>query len=158
MFFKAVKSTIPSLCITAAFFLVFFSSCTSIKNYPPNKPFVYETTVNLSDNFTKNEKKDLTPQLLQQVHDSVKPRWTNKFLIIRQLKNPPVYDSINASKSLTFMRGLLNSLGYYRDSLNFTSSIDTVGDQLRTKLNFNVVSVSLFRFDSINYDFKRDSV
>ena len=158
MFFKAANYSIPSLCITAAFFIVFFSSCRSIKNYPINQPFVYETTVNLSDNFTKNEKKDLSAQLLQQVHDSVKPRWNDKFLVIRQLKNPPVFDSINASKSLTFMRGLLNSLGYYRDSMNFTSTIDTVGDQLRTIVNFNVVSVSLFKFDSISYDFRKDSV
>jgi outer membrane protein insertion porin family len=157
MFFKAANSTIASLLFAAAFFLFFFSSCRSIRNYPPNKPFVYETNVNLQGNFSKNERKTLTEQLYTQLHDSVKPRWANKFIFIRQLKKPPAYDSVNADRSLVYMRGLLNSLGYYRDSLNYLARIDTVGDQLRTKLDFNVVSTSLFKIDSVSYNLRKDS-
>ncbi|MBA2745714.1 MAG: BamA/TamA family outer membrane protein [Flavisolibacter sp.] len=157
MFIKAAKTTIPSILLPAALLILFFSSCRSIKDHPRNKPFVYESVVNLEGNFSKTERKQLEVQLYTQIHDSVKARWANKFLLIRQLKNPPVYDSTNADKSLVFIRGMLNSLGYYRDSLNYVSDIDTVGDQQRTSIDFNVVSVSLFRLDSINYNLRADS-
>jgi outer membrane protein insertion porin family len=157
MFPKAAFITIKTFAFAAAIILLFFSSCRSIRNPPPNKPFVYETNVNLEGNFNKNDRKQLTEQLYQQLHDSIKPRWANKYLVLKQLRDPAVYDSANADKSLVFMRGLLNSLGYYRDSMNYRAVIDTVGDQMRTKLDFNVVSVSLFRMDSISYNLNADS-
>jgi hypothetical protein len=59
MFFFAVKSTIRSYLFLVAAFSIFFVSCT-VKNYPANKPFVYETNINLQDNFSIDEKKQLT--------------------------------------------------------------------------------------------------
>ena len=35
------------------------------------------------------------------------------------MKNPPVYDSTNADKSVIFMRALLTSLGYFSDSITY---------------------------------------
>ncbi|HYK57303.1 MAG TPA: hypothetical protein VEV15_12600, partial [Flavisolibacter sp.] len=73
------------------------------------------------------------------------------------LRNPPVYDSTYADKSVIFMKSYLNSSGYYRDSINYTTSIDTVGDQYRTSVNFNVVSAKLFKLDSISYNLLTDT-
>ena len=156
MFFFAATTTIRLNPLLVAVFSIFFFSC-SVKNYPADKPFVYETKINLQDNFSTDEKKQLTESLEQQLHDSLQVRWVQKFLVARVLKNPPVYDSANAEKSKVFMKGLLNSLGYYRDSINYVASIDTVGDQYRTTVDFNIVSAKLFKLDSISYNLKIDT-
>jgi outer membrane protein insertion porin family len=156
MFFFAVKSTIRSYLFLVAAFSIFFVSCT-VKNYPANKPFVYETNINLQDNFSIDEKKQLTAGLEQQLHDSLRVRWVKKFLVAQVLKNPAVYDSTYADKSIIFMKGFLNSTGYYRDTINYTTAIDTVGDQYRTSVNFNIVSAKLFKLDSISYNLLTDT-
>ncbi len=158
MFIKAASTTIQPLIVFAAIFILCFTSCRSVKNYPPNKPFVYESKVNLEGNFSKTERKNLEEQLYNQLHDSVKARWVTKFLLLQQLKDPAHYDSINADKSLTYMSALLNSLGYFRDSINYKTVIDTVRDQHRAKIDFNLVSASLFKLDSVNYNLRIDSV
>ncbi len=140
----------------AAAFSIFLVSCT-IKNYPVKKPFVYQTNLNLQDNLSMSEKKQLTAGLEQQLHDSLKVRWVKKFLVAKVLRNPPVYDSTYADKSVIFMKNFLNSSGYYRDSINYTTAIDTVGDQYRTSVNFNVVSAKLFKLDSISYNLLTDT-
>src|SRR6476661_778731 len=110
MFVFAAKSTIRTYLLLAAAFSIFFVSCT-IKNYPEKKPFVYQTNINLQDNLSTNEKKQLTAGLKQQLHDSLKVRWVKKFLVAQVLRNPPVYDSTYADKSVIFMKSYLNSSG-----------------------------------------------
>ena len=167
MFFSAAKSTIqPVIYLLAAFSIVCFS-CTTIKNYPANKPFVYQTNINLPDNFSIDEKKQLTDGLEQQLHDSIKVRSVRKLIGIKnglprmfytEIVNPPVYDSTYADKSLGFMSSYLNSLGYYRDSLHYTATIDTTGDKYRTTVDFNVVTAKLFKLDSISYNLLIDTL
>jgi len=157
MFFFVAKSTIRSYCYLVAAFSIFLFSCKTIKDYPANKPFVYDNKINLQDKLSTDERKQLTQGLEQQLHDSLRVRWVSKFLIAQVLKNPPVYDSINADKSAAFMSTYLNSLGYYRDSINYKASIDTVSDQQRTTVNFNVVTAKLFQLDSISYNLYTDT-
>jgi outer membrane protein insertion porin family len=156
MFVSAAKPYIRYYLFLAAAFSVFFFSCT-IKDYPANTPFVYKTNINLQDNFSTTEKKGLTEGLDQQLHDSMRVRWVKKFLVAQVLKSPPVYDSSNAVKSIVFMKGFLTSLGYYRDSINYSTQIDTIGNQYRTTVNFNVVSAKLFKLDSISYNLLIDT-
>jgi outer membrane protein assembly factor BamA len=166
MFVFAAKSTIrPYIYVIAAFSISCFS-CRTIKNYPANKPFVYETKINLQDNFSTDERKMLIPQLEGQMHDSIKVRSVRKFVGIKnwvprffytEIVNPPVYDSMNADKTIGFMSATLNSLGYYRDSINYRDTIIKVGDQYRTIIDFNVVSAKLFKLDSISYNLRTDT-
>jgi outer membrane protein insertion porin family len=132
-----------------------FSSCT-VKNYPINKPFVYETNINIEGKYSTEQRKVLKTQLQQQLHDSVKVRWQRKFLVSKVLDNPPVYDSLNVAKTKEFMSALLNSLGYYRDSIIFTDTIKQNNGQQRAILNFNVIPGKQVTMDSIWYDV-RDS-
>jgi outer membrane protein assembly factor BamA len=158
MFCFAAHSTIRSVILLIVAFSIFLTSCRTVKDYPANTPFVYETNIHFADQFSTTEKKNLADQLEQQLHDSVKVRWVKKFLILQVLKNPPVYDSSNAAKSLEYMKAALNAEGYYRDSLNFQADIDTVkSDQYRTKLDFNLVSARLFKLDSIRYNLTVDT-
>lgn len=142
--------------ILFAAFVSFFASCSVVRDYP-SKPFVYQTHINLQGDLPASERKDLMGKLNQQLHDSIAIRRVQKLIGLDQglklfytvLKNPPVYDSANAEKSVVFMHALLNSQGYYRDSINYNRSIDTVGDQYRTTVNFNVFPGKLFKIDSL---------
>src|SRR5687767_9392264 len=91
------------------------------KNYP-DKPFVYETNISVEGNFSKDEESELTSQLKSQLHDSVRVRTVGK-LLWETLKNPPVYDSVNAESSVTFMKALLHSMGYFRDTITYHDSL-----------------------------------
>lgn len=159
MFFHTAKPVIFFSLLLLAVCCICFSSCRTVKNYPPKTPFVFETNVNVKADLSTDQNKKLTAELEQQLHDSVKTRWVKKFLIVQVLKNPPVFDSINAGKSVEFMKSALNTAGYYRDSINYTVDIDSVkGDQYRTTLNFNLVNAKLFKFDSIAYNLLADTL
>lgn len=84
------------------------ASCSTIKNYP-DKPFVYQTNVQLNGKFNTDERKDLQSKLQQQLHDSVVARSKQTLGFWSTLKNPPVYDSVNADKSVIYMRARASS-------------------------------------------------
>ena len=71
------------------------------------------------------------------------------------MKNPPVYDSANADKSIMFMQALLRSHGYFSDSIYYDHTIKPEGkDELRTTVNFNVRPGKQVHLDSINYNLR----
>lgn len=152
-------STLLRSCKYCVLILITFTSCTIVKNYPANKPFVYETNVDVKDAEGKEQEKDLELQLQQQLHDSLQVRKLSKFVFWRELNRPPVYDSIYAAESIIYMRALLNSLGYNRDSIDYVARIDsTNNDQFRTSVDFTVYPGKLTRLDSISYNLIGDTV
>src|SRR5690348_1150207 len=108
MFDTAVKPKRLFFCLFILSVLpVFFFSCSTVKDYPLRKPFVYQTNIDLEGKYNTNTKKQLTEQLRQQMHDSIQVRKVQKFIFWHTLKNPPVYDSLNAEKSKIYMNALL---------------------------------------------------
>ena len=146
---KTIK-TIYFLFVIAAF-TSFLSSC--VTNYP-NKPFVYHYNINILPKgaYAAEEQKILKDQLDEQLHDSIRVRKERKFLVVKVLDKPPVFDSINMSTSQRYMRNMLHTLGYLRDSIHPGYTIDTVKDQQRVTVNFDVMPGKLFRVDSMWYD------
>lgn len=136
--------------------MVLGTSCaTIVKNYPKGKPFVYETNINVNGNFSNEERETLESGLRGQLDDSMRSRSVSK-LLWNVMKNPPVYDSSNAAKSIVFMRALLTSLGYFKDSIYFKSSVDTAKtDQLRTTVDFYVTPGKVVKIDSFSYNIKQ---
>ncbi|MFC0776163.1 BamA/TamA family outer membrane protein [Terrimonas alba] len=131
-----------------------FASCTIVKRYQPGKPFVYKTNINLIGNFSKEEKESLLAGLEDQLDDSMQVRKLDK-LLWSVMKNPPVYDSANADKSIMFMQALLRSHGYFSDSIYYDHTIKPEGkDELRTTVNFNVRPGKQVHLDSINYNLR----
>jgi outer membrane protein insertion porin family len=128
-----------------------FTSC--VTNYP-KKPFVYDYNIDIhpKDKISSEEAKVLHDQLEQQLHDSIRVRRERKFLFFKVLKNPPVFDSANMSASQRYMTTMLHTLGYLRDSIHSSFNIDTVEDQYRTKVNFDVYPRRLFTLDSVWYN------
>lgn len=147
--------------IAACYIIFFLASCGVVpKNYPRNKPFVYEYNINVEGNFTNEEKATLQSRLRNQLDDSIRVRTARKFIyhgINRPVLNkPPLYDEDNADKSVIFMRALLNSLGYFRDTITYKTNIDTVNnDQYRTTVSFDVIPGTPVLLDSIGFNFKQ---
>ena len=148
------------------FAVVVFSSCSTVKNYPVRQPFVYKTNIEIEGKFSTDEKKQLESQLDQQLHDSIRVREVQRLVgwekgprfFYSVLSKPPVYDSLNADKSVQFMRALLHSLGYYRDTITFDTSVQIRGDQYRTTVDFKVSPGKLIRLDSVRYNIADDTL
>jgi outer membrane protein assembly factor BamA len=162
------KTFLPLLALLF-FLLSFCSGCftVTVKNYPLNTPFVFQTNIHVKGDFGADERKELETQLAQQLHDSMRVRavskavgWDNgpKFFY-EVINNPTVYDSLNASKSVEFMRTLLNTLGYYRDTSYFTTKISAKSDgrQLQTQVDFYVYPGVVTKLDSIAYRLNADT-
>ena len=126
-----------------------------VKKYQPNKPFVYQTNINLSGNFSNTDRESLISRLKNQLDDSMTVRSVSK-VFFSVMKNPPLFDSSNAERSIVFMGNLLNKLGYFKDTINYTTSLKIVDkDQYRTTINFDVIPGKVVRLDSISYTIRQ---
>lgn len=138
------------------------SSCVVVKKYHPNKPFVFDNEIHLKDKLSSGEKKSLESRLELQIEDSVKPVFKNSWFIRRVLIKPPVFDSNYVKRSADNMNNLLHNNGYYRSDITVAwKEVDTAlqaekPDQIRLKVDYYVNTGSLFRLDSVVYNF-RDS-
>ena len=158
MFLNAEKNFYRLLAPLSAVLCFFLFSCSTVRNFPKAKPFVYQTDIALNGKFSVDERKDLIQKLQQQLHDSVKVRTVQKLLFWNTLNHPPAYDSVNADKSVIFMKGLLNSMGYYRDSIDYDTTLKVVearGDtQYRTTVQFTVTPGKRTHIDSISINLR----
>ncbi|MFI5131931.1 MAG: BamA/TamA family outer membrane protein [Chitinophagales bacterium] len=142
----------------AFFLIVAFASCTVVKKYQPGKPFVYKTNINLIGKFSNDEEDALMSGLEGQLDDSMQVRKLDK-LLWAVMKSPPVYDSINADKSIIFMRALLISLGYFRDTITYSSEIKPEKEgELRTTITFNVTPGKQVHLDSVSYNLRKTAL
>ena len=147
--------------ITTFFIIVIlFSSCkswdfhtfpfTHIKNYPKNKPFVYETNINLPGNLSKTEKNNLESKLKVQLEDSLDPKFNQK-IFWQVLKKPPLYDTTYVQSSRRFMLALLHTSGYFKADISYDTSVKRSEDMYKLNLSFNVSPGPLWHFDSVWY-------
>lgn len=151
-----IKILVEGLLVSICFF--WMTSCGVVpKNYPKNKPFVYEYNINVEGNLSVEEKNRLESGLKNQLDDSIRVRTARKFIYKGfnrpVLDKPPVYNSANADKSVVYMRSLLTSLGYFRDTISYDTTLKIVSDdQYRTTVNFNVRPGKVVRLDSVVYN------
>jgi outer membrane protein insertion porin family len=146
--------------VASCIFLLY--SCGVVpKNYPANKPFVFDYTVKVEGLDTGTAYiTDLESRLAKQLDDSIKVRTTRKFFsrgwFFRPVLNkPPVYNIENVEKSKIYMRALLTSLGYFKDSITDYIKIDTVKDEYRTTVNFIVKPGKQVMIDSLAYNLSK---
>ncbi len=140
---------------------LFLASCKVIpKNYPKGTPFVFETTITVNGNLTAEDKEALSSRLENQLDDSMKVRTVRKFFakggFNRPILNkPPVYKRENADRSILYMRALLNSLGYFHDSIYYRDTTLLRKDQQRAIISFYVQTGKVVKLDSISYNLKQ---
>lgn len=121
--------------------VLLFAACSSVKEFPINKPFVFSNTITLKNNVGKDEKKRLTLELDNYWDDSLKARKVQQFGFIYKLKKPPVHDSANVMRSRGFMNAFLNSQGYYYATLKDSVRIDTVTVRVKKAGLFHALNV-----------------
>lgn len=138
-----------------------FSSCTLftvVRNEPQNKPYIFQTSINIKDNDLKKEERSrLEGGLYEQLDDSIAARKLDK-VFWEVLKNPQPLDTGLISRSLEFMNNYMVAEGYFHDSINFTTAVKKVGDQQRAFISFNVWPGKPTRIDSLGYDLQNDSL
>lgn len=127
-------------------------SC-SQKNYPHDKPFVYENKINLKGNLSKNEKENILLNLPNYWADSLKARKVQQFGFFYKLNNPPVFDTSNILPSIAFMKSYLRSQGFYTTELTADTSLSVHDDQQRISVTMNVNPGKVTIIDSVAYDF-----
>ncbi|MGN7784692.1 BamA/TamA family outer membrane protein [Niabella sp. 22666] len=138
-----------------------FSSCTLftvVRNEPQNKPYIFQTSINIKDNdLKKDERSRLEGGLYEQLDDSIAARKLDK-VFWEVLKNPQPLDSGLIGRSLEFMNNYMVAEGYFHDSVNFTTEVKKVGDQQRAFIQFNVWPGKPTLIDSLGYDLQNDSL
>ena len=135
-------------------FTIIFAACTVVKNYPVNKPFVFENKIALKGDVSKDEKKRLEFELLNYWDDSLKVNSVLTYGVRTVIKKPPVYDSAAVDRSLVFMNSYLNSQGYYNIDIKPDSTkIDsTKKPQIRAFVKINVDLHKNLSIDSVSFD------
>jgi outer membrane protein insertion porin family len=159
---QAVRPTLSISSRSATWLLVvlfLFSSCgIVVKKYPRNQPYVFKTTIKVDGKFNREEREALTSRLKGQLDDSLKSRTVSK-LIYSSLRNPPVFDKTYADNSKLYMKALLNSMGYWKDSIQVDTLLQKIGkDQVRVTTNFWVRPGTQVVLDSVSYTFKNPAL
>ncbi|KIC93436.1 BamA/TamA family outer membrane protein [Flavihumibacter solisilvae] len=144
------------------------SGCKVIKNYNPDKPFVYKTDIRLVTKMPLTDKANLLSRMENQLDDSIRVPWTRKAFLKRVLDKPHVFDTSFAVKSVQYLNDLLRSNGFMYGAVTWDSSMRVVRDrkqsrkkktgiyQHRVTVNFHVETGKQLKFDSVSYVF-RDS-
>jgi outer membrane protein insertion porin family len=142
----------PVAVLLLAWLMLAFS-CIAPKKFQPGKPFVFKTNIVVEGPMTNDQRSDLTERLNIQLDDSLKTNIISYAGVYKKLISPPVFDSLNVSRSLVFMTSLLKSMGFYAPSVKNTIKLDTVKkDQYRVTVNFQVRPGKKIIFDSVSYD------
>jgi len=133
--------------------LLLLASCTVVKNYPENTPFVFKNKITVTGDVSKDEKKRLQTELYNYWADSLKVNSILQFGVRTVIKNPNVFDSADINESIVFMNSFLNSQGFYNSIITpLPPVIDTVKDQLRATVEMDINVNKSLKIDSISYD------
>ena len=129
------------------------ASCTVVRNYPKNTPFVYANKITVKGDVFKDEKKRLQTELYNYWDDSLKVNSILKYGVRTVIKNPNVYDSSAIARTIVFMNSYLNSQGYYDPVITpIKPKIDTVKDHYRTTVQMDVDVNKNLKIATISYD------
>jgi outer membrane protein insertion porin family len=133
--------------------ITLLASCTVVKNYPSNKPFVFKNKINVTGDISKDEKNRLQTELYNYWDDSLKVNSILQLGVRNVIKNPNVFDSADINRSVVFMNSFLTAQGYYNSLVTpQTPVIDTVGDQLRTTVQMDIGVNKSLKIDSVAFD------
>ncbi len=138
--------------------IMLFASCTVVKQYPKNEPFVFNNKINVTGSISKDEKKRLELELNNYWDDSLKVKTVSQFGVRTVIKNPSVFDSSDIKPTLAFMRSFLNSQGYYNTQISDSIFFDTVKNQVRTTVIMDVSLGKRLSIDSVSHDFRNSGL
>ncbi|MGB4772205.1 MAG: BamA/TamA family outer membrane protein [Chitinophagaceae bacterium] len=141
--------------------LTAYPSCTVVKQYPKDKPFLFENTVNIKGDVPKDKKPDYIADLMTQLEDSAKVNENTELpwpkapwvIPVNVIKRPPVFDSVASVQSTVNMRNYMVSKGYRQAFVTYDSSLKISDDEHRIKVNYTVDAGKLYTIDSVAFVF-----
>src|SRR5687768_1215786 len=115
--------------------LFFFTSCTVVRKYQKNKPFVYNNIINLNiDDVTSDEKVIIKSRLNTQLDDSSKVKIKDVAFVLHYIDRPPAFDTAAARKSADNMEVSLVNLGYYSAKADYKFKIDSLENNAQKRV------------------------
>jgi outer membrane protein insertion porin family len=124
-----------------ALVVLLLAGCAGVKNPPKNVPYVYNNDIVVkSDDLGSEERNLLEEKLLLYLDDSLQVQTVSVLGRTRRI-NPPVFDSINIGRSIRYMNGYLNSIGYYYakfDSFKVKKDVRAEKNEIRVSNTFYV--------------------
>lgn len=131
-----------------------FSSCTVVRNYQKDKPFIFKNNITLNVNkITKDERSSIKSRLSNQLDDSSKVKTKDVAFLLHYIDNPPVLDTAAIIRSLDNMLASLINVGFYHAKGNFNYKIEKVKKkkQLRVITDFNIIAGKRTLIDTLAY-------
>ncbi len=172
---KVTASLSRSILLPAILFITLAAgySCRIPREFPEHKPFVFKTNIKVKGKMTNDQRQDLVLRLETQLDDSLQAKTTTDFsffsfrtIISKKLLRPPVYDSANLKRSVSYMEALLFANGYYSPKITDTVIYRTFRkgktysrksrrgrskEEQRVTINFAVTPGRQLLFDSVGY-------
>lgn len=162
MIFNRSHEHTPSFRINLLFaccIIGIISSCSVVKNPPRQVPYAWNNEVVLrAPELNADQRGLLKTKLLEYLDDSLKVQTISVLGRTRRI-NPPVFDSANIFRSIRFMSGYLNSLGYYRpvfDSFTVKKEVRPEKQEIRMSTTFFVSVGKSTRVDTLMYGFRNN--
>ena len=143
----------PFLFLLTVVTVFVFTSCTAVRKYQKNKPFVFENKINLDINdVTPDEKVIIRSRLNTQLDDSSKIRTKDVVFLLHYIDRPPVFDTLSARASADNMQTSMVFLGYYNAKAGFKYVIDSSKkEQKRVTTNYEVEAGKRTLIDTFAY-------
>lgn len=145
------KNQLPGLLLVCCV-LVYGCKITSVRKPPADKPFLFKNSITLNGGkFTRDERTTVKQRLNSQLDDSSKIRVKEKFLFLRYIVNPPVYDTAASARSARNMETSMLHIGYYKSKAAFTDDTNKVGKQRRVDVKYTVEAGKPTLIDTVQY-------
>lgn len=134
-------------------------SCTIVRNYRPDQPFVYENTIKVNGISDKEKRTEALTRLQEQIEDSVRVVKVSKlpwprfpwFIPLPLMEFPRKYDSAAVKESTRNMFNLLGSMGYRNATIRVDTSLKLIKSQQRIRVTYRIDAGRLFEIDSLAY-------
>lgn len=149
---KNQLTVLLSLCCV----LVAGCKITSVRNPPKDKPFLYKNNITVNGGeFNRDQRSSVRSRLNSQLDDSSRIRTKEKFLFLRYILNPPVYDSAASARSARNMETSMLHIGYYKSKARFTDDTTKSGSQRRVSVSYTLDAGKPTKIDTVQYIMRR---
>lgn len=151
---KSKSCFLPTTRLLVVWVCFSISACVSVKNAPADKPFVFDSKIELkTDNISKEEAKLLKTNLAEFWVDSLRPPKVQRYFVAYRIVKPPVFDTANIAKSMQFMDSYMNSEGYYQASFKDSILVDSTSapGQKRVTVIMEIDPHKAMIIDSLGY-------